>query len=40
MLGAFAAAVAIGALLGAAGGNSGGSYRVRAVFDNASFLIP
>jgi phospholipid/cholesterol/gamma-HCH transport system substrate-binding protein len=31
--------VALGALLGA-GGDAGGSYRVRAVFDNASFLIP
>ncbi|MFL5893922.1 MAG: MlaD family protein [Thermoleophilaceae bacterium] len=38
-LAAFAAAVAIGALLGASGGDDG-AYRVRAVFDNASFLIP
>jgi phospholipid/cholesterol/gamma-HCH transport system substrate-binding protein len=39
VLAAFAVAFAIGALLGA-GGGGGGAYRVRAVFDNASFLIP
>jgi ABC-type transporter Mla subunit MlaD len=38
--GAFAAAVALGALLGAGTGSDSGAYRVRAVFDNASFLIP
>jgi phospholipid/cholesterol/gamma-HCH transport system substrate-binding protein len=38
---AFAVAVATGALLGAAGSGGGGSgYRVRAIFDNASFVIP
>jgi phospholipid/cholesterol/gamma-HCH transport system substrate-binding protein len=37
------AGVAVGLLLGtlvAAGGGEGGSYRVRAIFDNASFVIP
>ncbi len=40
---ALLAAVAVGLLLGtlvAAGGGDGDSYRVRAVFDNASFVIP
>jgi phospholipid/cholesterol/gamma-HCH transport system substrate-binding protein len=36
----FAASVAVGALIAASGNSSSGSYRVRAVFDNASFLIP
>ncbi|MCW2982990.1 MAG: hypothetical protein JWR63_560 [Conexibacter sp.] len=37
----FAAAVAVGAALGAGGSGDGdgGTYRVRAIFDNASFVI-
>ena len=37
---AFLLAVGIGALIGASGGDDDGVYKVRAVFDNASFLIP
>jgi ABC-type transporter Mla subunit MlaD len=37
---AFLLAAAVGALLAASGGSHSGVYRVRAVFDNASFLIP
>ena len=37
---AFLAALAVGVLLTAGGGGHGGAYRVRAIFDNASFLIP
>jgi phospholipid/cholesterol/gamma-HCH transport system substrate-binding protein len=38
---ALAVAVATGVVLGAAAGDSGGGgYRVRAIFDNASFIIP
>jgi phospholipid/cholesterol/gamma-HCH transport system substrate-binding protein len=37
---AFALAALVGALLAASGGDDSGVYRVRAVFDNASFLIP
>src|SRR3954453_9989517 len=29
----------VGVLLGSASGGGGGTYRVRAIFDNASFLI-
>src|SRR3954447_9095122 len=32
--------MAVGALVAASGGDKGGAYRVRAVFDNASFVIP
>jgi ABC-type transporter Mla subunit MlaD len=35
----FAAAVAVGAALGAGGSSDGGGYRVRAIFNNASFVI-
>jgi ABC-type transporter Mla subunit MlaD len=35
----FAGAVATGAALGAGGDDDGGTYRVRAIFDNASFVI-
>ena len=36
-----ACAIAIGLALSAAGsGGAGGDYRVDAIFDNASFLIP
>ena len=39
-LAAFLLAIAVGALVATAGGGgSGGAYRVRAIFDNASFLI-
>jgi ABC-type transporter Mla subunit MlaD len=38
-LAVFAAAVAVGAALGAGGSDDGGGYRVRAIFDNASFVI-
>ena len=37
---AFAVALLVGVLIASAGGNDGGTYRVRAVFDNGSFLIP
>jgi ABC-type transporter Mla subunit MlaD len=37
---AFALSVAVGALIASSSGGGGGVYRVRAVFDNASFLIP
>jgi ABC-type transporter Mla subunit MlaD len=37
---AFLVALVIGALIAASGNNDDGVYRVRAVFDNASFLIP
>ena len=37
---AFLVAVGVGALVAASPGGDGGAYRVRAVFDNASFLIP
>jgi ABC-type transporter Mla subunit MlaD len=36
---AFVAAAAVGAALGAGGSDDGGGYRVRAIFDNASFVI-
>jgi phospholipid/cholesterol/gamma-HCH transport system substrate-binding protein len=36
----FLTAALLGALVAASGGSSGGTYRVRAVFDNASFVIP
>jgi phospholipid/cholesterol/gamma-HCH transport system substrate-binding protein len=36
---AFAVAVAVGAALGAGGSDDGGTYRVRAIFNNASFVI-
>jgi phospholipid/cholesterol/gamma-HCH transport system substrate-binding protein len=36
----FLLAVGIGALIAASGGRDDGAYKVRAVFDNASFLIP
>ncbi len=36
----FFAAALVGALVASAGSGGGGTYRVRAVFDNASFLIP
>jgi phospholipid/cholesterol/gamma-HCH transport system substrate-binding protein len=36
----FLVAALTGALIAASGGGAGGTYRVRAVFDNASFLIP
>ncbi len=36
---AFVVAIVVGALIGASSGDDG-AYRVRAVFDNASFLIP
>src|SRR3954453_23043329 len=36
----FLVAVGVGALIAASGGGDDSSYRVRAVFDNASFLIP
>jgi ABC-type transporter Mla subunit MlaD len=37
----FAGSVAVGAALGAGGNDDGdGTYRVRAIFDNASFVIP
>jgi len=35
----FAGAVATGAALGGGGDDGGGTYRVRAIFDNASFVI-
>ena len=35
----FAGSVAVGAALGAGGNDDGGTYRVRAIFDNASFVI-
>jgi len=35
----FAGSVAVGAALGAGGDDDGGTYRVRAIFDNASFVI-
>jgi len=35
----FAGSVATGAALGAGGDDDGGTYRVRAIFDNASFVI-
>jgi ABC-type transporter Mla subunit MlaD len=35
----FAGSVAVGAALGAGGNDDGGDYRVRAIFDNASFVI-
>jgi phospholipid/cholesterol/gamma-HCH transport system substrate-binding protein len=38
-LAVFAVAVAVGAALGAGGSDDGGGYRVRAIFDNASFVI-
>ena len=37
---AFLLALGLGALIAASGGGDDGAYRVRAVFDNASFLIP
>jgi ABC-type transporter Mla subunit MlaD len=37
---AFALSVLVGALIAASSGGGDGTYRVRAVFDNASFLIP
>lgn len=37
---AFALAVVVGALIAVSGGDPADTYRVRAVFDNASFLIP
>jgi phospholipid/cholesterol/gamma-HCH transport system substrate-binding protein len=39
-LAAFLLAALVGALIAASGGGDNGVYRVRAVFDNASFLIP
>jgi ABC-type transporter Mla subunit MlaD len=38
-LAVFAGSVATGAALGAGGHDDGGTYRVRAIFDNASFVI-
>jgi ABC-type transporter Mla subunit MlaD len=35
----FAGSVGVGAALGAGGNDDGGTYRVRAIFDNASFVI-
>jgi phospholipid/cholesterol/gamma-HCH transport system substrate-binding protein len=35
----FAGSVAVGVALGAGGNDDGGDYRVRAIFDNASFVI-
>lgn len=40
LIGAVVAGVLIGLLVAAAGGGDDGSYKVRAVFDNASFMIP
>ncbi|HEX4733487.1 MAG TPA: MlaD family protein [Thermoleophilaceae bacterium] len=37
---AFALSVAVGALIASSSGRNDGAYRVRAVFDNASFVIP
>jgi ABC-type transporter Mla subunit MlaD len=37
---AFLLSVAVGALIASSGSSGDGVYRVRAVFDNASFLIP
>ena len=39
LLGALAAGLLLGTLVAASGGEGGG-YRVRAIFDNASFVIP
>ena len=36
---AFLLAVGVGMLIAASGGGDSGAYKVRAVFDNASFLI-
>jgi ABC-type transporter Mla subunit MlaD len=36
----FLVAAGVGALIAASGGGDGSAYRVRAVFDNASFVIP
>ncbi|HWI72527.1 MAG TPA: MlaD family protein, partial [Baekduia sp.] len=38
-LAVFVTAVCVGAALGAGGNGDGGGYRVRAIFDNASFVI-
>ncbi len=41
LIGAFAVAVLVAAVLAmGAGGNNDGDYKVRAIFNNASFLIP
>src|SRR5207253_3512291 len=37
---AFGVALLVGLLIASAGGGDRGTYRVRAVFDNGSFLIP